>query len=140
MNQINNPNYNRWQAINFYILEYKSNLLTFLFGHGTPASGGQYLDIVQNAAKSRLAYLSDIGLLGSYFQYGILFLILIYSFCLKSLKSYQPLYLKFYSLYIILVPTIHGFGNNYSSSAILFSSFFYLVLFHRQKHRLTIIK
>ena len=138
LEQINNKDYNRWQAIDFYLLEFKSNLFTVLFGHGSPAAGGVYLDLIESAVQTRFAILADIGILGSYFYYGLFFTFIIYSFCIKSFKKYQPLYLKFYAIFIICVPTIQGFGNNSSASAILFSIFFYLILYHQQSHKLKI--
>lgn len=138
LEQLNNPNYNRWQAIDFYLIEFRSNLFTVLFGHGSPATGGIYLNLVQNAVRDRLAILADIGILGSYFYYGIFFVAIICTFCAKTFKKYQPLYLKFYAIYIICVPIIQGFGNNSSSAAILFSMFFYLILYYRQSHKLII--
>ena len=138
LEQINNPDYNRWQAFDFYLFEFKSNFFTFLFGHGSPAAGSTYLDLIQNIMQTRLAILSDIGILGTYFYYGLFFVVIIYSFCIKSFKKYQPLYLKLFAIFIICVPTIQGFGNNSSPSAILFSMFFYLILYHRQSHKLKI--
>lgn len=138
LEQINNPDYNRWQAIDFYLFEFKSNFFTILFGHGSPAAGSTYLDLLQNIMRTRLAILSDIGMLGSYFYYGLFFVVIIYSFCIKSFKKYQPLYLKLFAIFIICVPTIQGFGNNSLSAAIYFSMFFYLILYHRQSHKLKI--
>lgn len=136
LNQLNDESYNRWQSVEFYLIEFKSNLFTVLFGHGYPSVGSDYLILIQEAINDRFAILSDIGLLGSYFFYGIFFVAIIYSFCFNSFKKYQPLYLKFNAIFIVFVPTIQGFGHNSLGAAILFSIFFYLILYHQQKYKL----
>ena len=115
-------------------------MFTFFFGHGISASGSVYLDILLAAQEERLAFVSDIGLFGSYYLYGILFLGIIYFFVFKALKKTQPYYLKFYAYFIIIVPTIHGFGILSSSAAIVFSMFFYLVLYNLKYHKLLLPK
>lgn len=65
--QLNDSKYNRWQAIYFYLFEQKNNLYTVLFGNGSPCTGSEYLQYINRAVTTRLAILSDIGLLGSYF-------------------------------------------------------------------------
>ena len=136
--QLGDMDYNRWQAISFFLIESKSNLFTFFFGHGISASGSAYLDILLAAQEERFAYISDLGLLGSYFLYGILFVGIVYFFAFKALKNKQPHYIKFYALFIILVPTIQNIGLFSSGVAILFSMFFYLVLYNSKYHKLLV--
>ena len=130
LDQLNDKEYNRWQSISFFLFEAKLNFFTLLFGHGTPSFGSDYLRFVQDAQTNRLAYISDIGLLGAYYLYGISFVGIVYLFVLKALKKHQPYYLKFFACYIIFVPTIQNFGILSSDSAILYSMFFYLVIYN----------
>jgi hypothetical protein len=85
---------------------------------------------MSDAQQYRFAYLADIGLLGSYYLYGLSFVGIIYSFVFKALKKKQPYYLKFFACFIIFVPTIQGFGIFDLGSAILYAMFFYLVIYH----------
>ena len=128
--QLYSSEYGRWQSIIYFILEEKSNIFTMLFGHGSPAEGSEYLKLMSDAQQYRFAYLADIGLLGSYYLYGLSFVGIIYSFVFKALKKKQPYYLKFFACFIIFVPTIQGFGIFDLGSAILYAMFFYLVIYH----------
>lgn len=138
--QISDTDYNRWQALSFFILEFKSNIFTFIFGHGISASDSEYLEVLKSAQKNRLAFIADVGLFGTYFLYGISFVAIVYRFVFKALKRMQPYYLKFFALYIFLVPTIQGFGLLSSSAAITFTMFFYLIIYnshYKQEYYLT---
>lgn len=75
--QLSNSNYNRWQAIDFYLFEQKNNFYTLIFGHGVPCANSNYLEYIRNAQNNRFAIASDIGLLGSYFFYGFSTLLVI---------------------------------------------------------------
>jgi hypothetical protein len=134
--QLVSQDYNRWQAISFFLIESKSNFFTVLFGHGISASGSDYFKIIEKAQQERFAYVSDIGLLGSYFLYGLSFIVLLFSFIFKALKKYQPFYIKSFAWFIILVPTIQGFGVLSSQSAILYSMFFYLVIYNLKYYKI----
>ena len=137
LNQLVDQDYNRWQAVSFFLIESKVSIFTLLFGHGISASGSDYLKIMENAQQKRFAYISDIGLLGSYFLYGLSFIALTVSFVFKALKKYQPFYIKSFAWFIILVPTIQGFGVLDSGATILYSMFFYLVIYHIKYYKLS---
>jgi hypothetical protein len=132
ISQFENKNYNRWEAISFFILEPEFNFLELIFGHGVPSKEGDYLDFIQTAQNNRNAYLSDIGLLGTFYLYGLAFIIPIYLFVFKALKKQQPKFLKFFALYVLFVPTIQRFGNLSSDAAIFYSMFFYLVIYYEK--------
>ena len=129
--QLGNMNYNRWQAIQFFFFEQSDSLYTFLFGHGIPAAGSSYLNSLLNAQESRLAYISDIGLLGTYFYYGICLLLVIYRFIFIGVfKKNIPVYLRLYSIWMLLVPTIHCFGTMSNCSEIIrFVLYFYMITY-----------
>lgn len=110
--QLNDDNYNRWQAISFYLFEQKNNLYTILFGHGVPSVNSEYLKYIMDVAMKRMTIISDIGLLGSYFFYGITTVGIIYYYVVKGITNKKtPLYVKFYCSWILFVPTIHLFAQ-----------------------------
>lgn len=124
LDQINNPNYARWNALRFFLFDYQGNLFVMIFGNGTPTIGSQFLNNLLYASETKGAFVSDIGLLGMYYYYGIIPLTVIYYMIFKVLliRSY-PFFLKFLSLHILLVPTIFEFAWG---GALLFSIIFYL--------------
>ena len=134
--QLNDSKYNRWQAINFFIFEQKNNLYTVLFGNGVPCKGSPYLNYILEAQAKRLAFISDIGLLGTYFYYGLATMAVIYRFILKGVKNISiPVFLKYYSWWLLLVPTIHGFGLGSEQSIIRFCLFFYMIFYYEYRYR-----
>lgn len=111
-NQLNDDSYNRWQAVSFYLFEQKNNLYTILFGQGVPSANSEFLEYIMDVSRKRLAIISDIGLLGSYFFYGISTVGFLYYFVFMGIFERKiPLYVKFYCLWILFVPTIHLFAQ-----------------------------
>lgn len=84
----------RLLAFGFYWNKIITNPLTFILGSGHPES----LNIWQNEFK---LWTSDIGIIGSMFHYGLLWIILYFHIIYLVLKKYAkflPLYIKLYML------------------------------------------
>lgn len=130
--QLGDMNYNRWQAVQFFLISSEKSFYTFLFGHGIPSVGSSYLNSLLSAQETRLAYISDIGLFGTYFYYGICMLLVIYRFIFFGIFSKRsPIYLRLYSIWMLLVPTIHCFGTlSNCSETIRFVIYFYLIIYY----------
>lgn len=135
VSQLSDKKYNRWQAVSYYLFERDYGFYDTLFGNGRPAAGSAYLYELVKTAKSRLAILSDIGLLGTFYVYGLSMMLFIYSFVFKAIvKRNMPLYLRLYALWILLVPTIHCFGTGKFDNMILFALFFYNILLYEDSN------
>lgn len=134
-NQLSDSNYNRWQAIYFFLLEQNNNLYTILFGNGVPCKGSPYLNYIFEAQTKRLAFISDIGLLGTYFYYGLVMIAVIYRFILIGVKNASiPIFLKYYCWWLLLIPTIHNFCTDYGPSMIRFCLVFYMIIYYEYKY------
>lgn len=133
--QLGDKHYNRWQAVEYYLFKRSYGFYDTLFGNGKPSAGSVYLYELVRASKTRLAFISDIGLLGTFFFYGLAMMLFIYHFILAAiLRRNMPLYLRLYALWVLLVPTIHCFGLGGScSSMIAFSIFFYNILLYEDR-------
>lgn len=132
--QLGDQNYNRWQAIQFFILEQNDNLYTFLFGHGIPAKGSSYLNSLLDAQETRLAFVSDIGLLGTYYYFGAAMLIVVYRFILTGVFNRKiPVYMRMYSLWLLCIPTIHLFGVGFAPDMLLFVLYFYMIDLYKNR-------
>lgn len=84
----------RLLAFGFYWNKIIENPLTFILGSGHPES----LNLWQNELK---LWTSDIGIIGSMFHYGLLWIILYFYIIYTILKKYAksiPLYIKLYIL------------------------------------------
>lgn len=83
--QLNDTHYNRWQAIYYYVLERDYNFYNTLLGNGKPCAGSPYLYELVRVSKSRLAFVSDIGLIGTFYMYGHCHDAVYLSFCIRGL-------------------------------------------------------
>lgn len=134
--QLTSEGYNRWQAMDFFFFERDYNLFDILFGHGVPASGSPYLQELLDASVERWAFISDIGMLGTYFYYGLFFLLVFYiPFVFRVLaKGKYPLYLKVFALWVLIVPTYHGYNlPGTISNCLVYCIYMYLVILNRNK-------
>jgi hypothetical protein len=131
--QLGNTDYNRWQALYVFLLEWKTDVFNFFFGHGGPSTNSIYTDKLLKLGEQRGAMAQDIGFLGSYFFYGFLFIALNYYFILQGfLNKKMPLYVKFWCFGFILIPVYQNWGMFSNNSAVVFALLIYLVLYNKQ--------
>ncbi len=136
--QMADENYPRLLAIQYYVFEAKDNLIKILFGNGVWTGKGLYTKVIESWPSN--IYVSDIGIIGTFFYYGILPLFILYKSVLYTLFAKKmPVYLRGYSLWILLVPTIHTFLVLFVPSNLIFSLYFYLVSYKRYDYSKRII-
>lgn len=138
-NQLSDPQYNRWQAIQAYLFERDYTLYNTLFGKGFPCKGSLYIEEIKKFLIHRNAILSDIGLLGSFYFYGIILMSILYWYIFKGLFSKgMPIYVRLYSLWMLVIPTIHCFfqGSAFGASIIILIHI-YFVIYHSNKEYAT---
>ncbi|TVZ16940.1 hypothetical protein [Maribacter sp. MAR_2009_72] len=137
ISQLEDSNYNRWQAIEFFVYEFnEGNIVRQIFGNGKPTFVGDYIDKLSRAVIERGAYVSDIGLIGNWFLYGVIPIIVIIVIGGQIIfKKTFSNYLKIFTCHLFIVPTIFTFDS--SSGAFLFSLYFYLYLFYNSYVRKT---
>ncbi len=103
--QIDNKNYNRWMAIDYFINKYNTSIFTSILGNGFLSlhnAGGQAL---YNIGFKGI-FIDDIGMMGVWVRYGIIPVIILYYIVIKVLSSKQmPLYMKFICFHIGILPT-----------------------------------
>ena len=129
--QLSDLDYNRWNALKFFFTERDNYpLYCMLFGNGTPAADSAYLHSLVQATEFSRAYISDIGLLGNYFYYGLLPLGVIYFIIFKTLQGgFAPYFLKLMAVHILLVPTI--FSISFGTNTFFFCIVMYLYCYYR---------
>lgn len=131
VDQLADPDYNRWNALRFFFTERDNYpFYCMLFGNGTPAAETGYLQSLLRASEESRAYVSDIGLLGDYFYFGILPLGVIYFMVYKILRGRAfPYFMKLMAVHILLVPTI--FSISYGTYVLFFCIVMYLYCYYR---------
>ena len=100
-----------------------------------PSGGNSYLGnlMLLNLEKGIVA--SDLGMIGMWTNYGMLPLIGIYYVLIQLLiKRYFPLWLKFASFHILLVPTIFQFWQG--MGILFFILIIYMYVYYRIKHQI----
>lgn len=140
-NQLADDDYNRWKALDYYLNYYSPNLWCYLLGNGMPSGGNSILGNLYWQNMSKGIFISDIGMVGMWVNYGIISIFSIYYIIIKilTLKKF-PLWIKFMSFHILIVPTIFTFGNG--NGILLFSLLIYSYIYYsklpyiQQKHKL----
>jgi hypothetical protein len=91
----------RMRAADFYLTEFTPNIWAHLFGNSNAGFGSQYNQAMLFNALKYGFYTTDIGILGDYFKYGIIFAVTGLYLVVKAIRfniSKELLYLKFYIL------------------------------------------
>lgn len=122
--QLSNPNYNRILALNYFLFDANSSILTAIFGNGLLSYSTTSL---MQQLMSRGIYNSDMGFIGYWNQFGIIPIIVFYKLIYKTLRyKFYPLFIKCYAIFVLFGSfTIMYFGQ--PSKIICFLLFFYIM-------------
>lgn len=120
-NQLNDPNYNRNKAMEYYIFNSIQNIWCAIFGNGLISS---HTSDVLSVLKSMGIVNSDLGFVGYWNQFGIIpIIVFLYLYIGTLVRKRMPIYLKLISLQTLAGAfTISYFGSIHH---MLFFIFFY---------------
>lgn len=130
--------YIRFLAYEFYGITYnKGNILAFLLGNGSPYAPSSYFQEIDNLEQSFGLYRADIGIVGMYSTFGIMYVIMILWFFIyvfrhrKFIDTYLLMYVLFMAGTSIM---LHHFA--YSLSNVIIGCFiFYLIEINITKNK-----
>jgi len=130
--------YIRFLAYEFYGITYnKGNILAFLLGNGSPYAPSSYFQEIDNLEQSFGLYRADIGVVGMYSTFGIMYVIMILWFFIyvfrhrKFIDTYLLMYVLFMAGTSIM---LHHFA--YSLSNVIIGCFiFYLIEINITKNK-----
>ncbi len=126
-NQFYNSDYVRWRAYEFYGLDYWVDWFNMLLGNGMHAevAGNQYGAYIRKIYDDFGLFQSDIGIVGVFSQYGLIYVLAIVLFYRKLfiLRTYvQP-----YILMLICASLVTIFMIFWVRDAVFFSIILYMV-------------
>jgi hypothetical protein len=131
--ELSNPDYNRWKALNYYLFLYSPNWFCYVFGNGFPSGGNSLLGNTMWTNFESGIYQSDLGLIGMWTMYGLIPMFAIYSVVIKVLRrKHFPNYLKFASFHILVIPTIFTFQETFG--ILFFVLYFYCFAYNNVKY------
>lgn len=102
----------RIRAMEYFLTDFMPNKLAYIFGNGNPGLGSEYNQRITILAFENGFFLADIGIVGDYFKYGIIFVLAGIAMLYKSLRfkvSSKYSFLKYYILSQCFT-LIAGFG------------------------------
>ena len=115
-------------ASNYYFNRLIEQPITFLLGNGTPAGNSTYQTLTTYEMEELGFYTSDVGFIGVWYKYGIIYTIIYYiityKIFIKYRKKINTYLLMFYCTYFFLSIMIYPFYSNISF--IIWSCIFYL--------------
>ncbi len=111
----------RYKASYFYLFNYNSNPLWILIGNGAPGLNSDYGNQVSMLSDKYGYYQSDIGIIGEFFKYGIIFVIGQIALLIKLLRIKLPEEHKFiiYNALSILLTMFVGAGLHASTIGLI---------------------
>ena len=127
--QINDPDYNRWKAFYFFVFNYSPHWVCNIIGNGFLSANEQGGKFIQDMMDQGY-YQYDNGILGFWSQYGIIPIIVLYTVIFKILfqKSY-PFYVKAIAAHILFVPIIFDF---HTAETFIFILIIYFLAYYEE--------
>ena len=123
-------NYIRVRASNYFFNRSISNRYTFVLGNGSPSAYSSYGNKIISIGLANGYYLSDVGVVGTIFKFGLIFTLIIIFILFRLLFAKVPSELNFIKLFVImqilLIFTMIPFFEE-PSGIILLVLFLYLI-------------
>jgi hypothetical protein len=122
--------YIRFRAANFFISGYSDNTIAYVFGNGTPTERSAYGIAMEKISTVYGYYLSDLGIIGVFFKFGILYVITVFVVFIKIyslIKNRSITYLKNFiaSVIITMFTTVLIFDE--AEGIVVLCIIFYLI-------------
>jgi len=110
----------RYEAARFFLTKFYPNKLAYVTGHGAAGPSIYGLRLARYAEEFGY-YLADIGLIGEYIKYGMIYVIGVFIILFKILTSHLPEKLMFikYNFFGIILTLVTGGGAFASGSNII---------------------
>ena len=137
MSQIDNDDYARIVAINYFLSDGNPNWVTTIFGNGFLSA---HVNSISYDLAERGIYNSDVGFIGYWNYYGIIPIIVFIIYIFKSFFSKRcPFYVKAIGFHMLCCSlTISYFAK--PEGILWFSFFYYLYIYHNNKQPLYEVK
>ncbi len=120
----------RFQAIRYFLTELHPNIISQIIGNGTPNEKSAYGMKMTYLSMRNGFYLSDIGIVGVYVKYGVIFVTITIFLYIKILfrgMHKDIRYIKYYILLLIVTSftDYHPFQTN--EGVIVLASLLYII-------------
>ena len=113
--QVNFADDVRVRAATFFLTDFFPNTLSYFLGNGAESLNSPYGMKVYQIREDLNFYQGDVGIIGDYTQFGIIFVLTAASIYIKTLSAkypYEYKFLYYYMLFISLLMLMSGdFGN-----------------------------
>jgi len=125
--------YVRVRAAAFYLHDCTQNKVSLIFGNGHPNSGSAYGERIVSYMVSMGFYLSDIGVIGTLYKYGLIFTLIMLFLLIRLITIKVPPELNFIKLYVwmqllLIFNTVPFYDD--SAGLIVLVFMFYLIECH----------
>jgi hypothetical protein len=128
-------NYIRFRAVKYFLFEFPNNKLSYIFGNGTPSERSVYGISLEKFTEFYGFYMSDIGIIGTYFKYGSIFVIAVLAIFIKILFSKlnsNIIYIKNFIVSTIITMFTTEFLFDVSDGIVAISILLYIIDYNSQ--------
>ncbi len=101
----------RFRAARYFISRFFPNTLAYIFGNGASGARSEYSHTLWMASSRYFYYLGDIGIVGVYVKYGIIFILGVFGILYKVLTSKiqsKYNYIKYFYIFTAIAMIVGG--------------------------------
>lgn len=132
IDQLNDPNTNRWRSFYLFLFDYSPHWLCNILGNGLLSANVPSGKVIQDLMDQGY-YQYDNGLLGFWSQYGVIPLLVLYTVIFALLfRSRFPFYVKAIAAHILFIPIAWNFGT---ADILIFVLLIYLYAYYREQSK-----
>lgn len=132
IDQLNDPNTNRWRSFYLFLFDYSPHWLCNILGNGLLSAHVPSGKVIQDLMDQGY-YQYDNGLLGFWSQYGVIPLLVLYTVIFALLfRSRFPFYIKAIAAHILFIPIAWNFGT---ADILIFVLLIYLYAYYREQSK-----
>lgn len=118
--------YIRVKAANYFLFNFSDNISEVLFGNGQYDASSAYGAKITRLGASEGYFLSDVGFIGDYARFGLIYLCVYFSLIYKTMRKSKKT-TEFFFLITVLLMSLLSWPFSYAAGVICFSICLYIV-------------
>ncbi len=124
----------RVKAVQFFLSEFFPTKLSYILGNGADSLNSMYGQKVNQIREQLGYYQGDIGLIGDYTKFGLIFVGAVFSIYFRTLTAYYPYKYRFMFYYILFIAILFLFSGDFGNVSAYIPVLMVLYIIDINKH------